>query len=130
MSEAQKPYILVVDDEMGIPNGFRRSLQATHEIAVAFGVAEARQKIQEALQTDKIFDAVLTDCEMNDGNGADVVAAARTAGIQRIGMMSGNAGLPRVQKMIEEAKPDIVFQKPDDTGLDQMPITMQRLLGA
>lgn len=65
--------ILIVDDEPHL----RRILvsnfkQAQHEIIEASGVGEARRALAE-----QEFDALITDQKMGDGEGLDVLAAAR-----------------------------------------------------
>jgi len=65
--------ILVVDDERSMRDFLRIYLgRAGHDVHLAAGVAEARAKIAE-----REFDVILTDLQMPDGPGLDVLDAAR-----------------------------------------------------
>jgi DNA-binding NtrC family response regulator len=65
--------ILVVDDEPHLRRILVSNLkQESHEIAEAASVGEARRVLAESG-----FDAVITDQKMSDGEGLDVLAAAR-----------------------------------------------------
>jgi two-component system, NtrC family, response regulator HydG len=67
--------ILIVDDEPHLRRILVSNLkQARHEIVEASGVAEARRALGE-----QEFDALITDQKMVDGEGLDVLAAARDA---------------------------------------------------
>jgi two-component system response regulator PilR (NtrC family) len=72
----------VVDDERSMRDFLRIYLgRAGHDVTLAAGVAEAREKI-----AGRSFDVVLTDLQMPDGTGLDVLDAARArdAGTQVI----------------------------------------------
>src|ERR1700693_4030921 len=65
--------ILIVDDEPHLRRILVSNLkQAHHEIVEAAGVSEARHALGE-----HEFDALITDQKMRDGEGLDVLAAAR-----------------------------------------------------
>ena len=65
--------ILIVDDEPHLRRILVSNLkQAQHELVEASGVAEARRALGE-----QEFDALITDQKMGDGEGLDVLAAAR-----------------------------------------------------
>jgi DNA-binding NtrC family response regulator len=65
--------ILIVDDEPHLRRILVSNLkQARHEIVEASGVGEARRALGE-----HEFDALITDQKMGDGEGLDVLAAAR-----------------------------------------------------
>ncbi len=65
--------ILIVDDEPHLRRILVSNLkQAGHEIVEAAGVGEARRAMSE-----HEFDAVITDQKMGDGEGLEVLAAAR-----------------------------------------------------
>ena len=65
--------ILIVDDEPHLRRILVSNLkQAQHEIVEASGVGEARRALGE-----QEFDALITDQKMGDGEGLDVLAAAR-----------------------------------------------------
>ncbi len=65
--------ILIVDDEPHLRRILFSNLkQARHDIIEANGVAEARRALAECE-----FDALITDQKMGDGEGLDVLAAAR-----------------------------------------------------
>jgi DNA-binding NtrC family response regulator len=67
--------LLVVDDEPGMRRILSSNLrQEGHEVIEAAGVAAARAALGEAS-----FDAVITDQKMADGEGLEVLAAAREA---------------------------------------------------
>jgi len=67
--------ILVVDDEPHLRRILISNLkQEHHEVVEAAGVNDARRAIAESS-----FDAVITDQKMGDGEGLDVLAAAREA---------------------------------------------------
>ena len=65
--------ILIVDDEPHLRRILVSNLkQVRHEIVEAGGVGEARRAL-----TEHEFDAVITDQKMRDGEGLDVLVAAR-----------------------------------------------------
>ena len=65
--------ILIVDDEPHLRRILVSNLkQARHEIVEASGVGEARRALAE-----QEFDALITDQKMGDGEGLDVLVAAR-----------------------------------------------------
>ncbi len=65
--------ILVVDDELHLRRILISNLKREHhETVEASGVNEARRALAE-----QVFDAVITDQKMADGEGLDVLAAAR-----------------------------------------------------
>jgi DNA-binding NtrC family response regulator len=67
--------ILVVDDEPGMRRILSSNLKHEgHEVVEAAGVAAARGAL-----ADDSFDAVITDQKMGDGEGLDVLVAAREA---------------------------------------------------
>ena len=67
--------ILIVDDEPHLRRILVSNLkQARHEIVEAGGVGEARRALSQ-----HEFDALITDQKMGDGEGLDVLAAARDA---------------------------------------------------
>ena len=67
--------ILVVDDEPHLRRILASNLkQASHEVVEAAGVHDARAALAE-----DTFDGVITDQKMSDGEGLDVLAAAREA---------------------------------------------------
>lgn len=67
--------VLVVDDEPHLRRVLLSNLrQERHEVVEAAGVGEARRALGEYT-----FDAVITDQKMSDGEGLDVLAAAREA---------------------------------------------------
>jgi DNA-binding NtrC family response regulator len=67
--------ILVVDDEPHLRRILASNLkQANHEVVEAAGVSDARVALAEYT-----FDSVITDQKMGDGEGLDVLAAAREA---------------------------------------------------
>src|ERR1700732_1498776 len=68
-------HILIVDDEPHLRRILISNLkQEHHEVIEADGVNDARSALSE-----QTFDAVLTDQKMADGEGLDVLAAAREA---------------------------------------------------
>ncbi len=73
MTDARRGAVLVVDDEKSMRDFLRIYLtRAGHEAVLAAGVAEARRAVAA-----REFDVVLTDLQMPDGSGLDVLAAAR-----------------------------------------------------
>jgi DNA-binding NtrC family response regulator len=65
--------ILIVDDEANLRRLLRMVLQEEgHRVVEAASVAEARQRLE-----DEAPDLVLTDQKLGDGEGLDVMAAAR-----------------------------------------------------
>ena len=67
--------VLVVDDEPHLRRVLLSNLrQEHHEVVEAAGVSDARRALGECS-----FDAVITDQKMSDGEGLDVLAAAREA---------------------------------------------------
>ncbi|WP_257312249.1 sigma-54-dependent transcriptional regulator [Geothrix fuzhouensis] len=67
--------ILIVDDEANLRRLLRMVLQeAGHRVVEAASVAEARQRLE-----DEAPDLVITDQKLGDGEGLDVMAAARQA---------------------------------------------------
>jgi two-component system OmpR family response regulator len=67
--------ILIVDDEPHLRRILISNLkQEHHEVIEAAGVNDARSALSE-----QTFDAVITDQKMADGEGLDVLAAAREA---------------------------------------------------
>src|SRR5271168_2002704 len=67
--------ILVADDEPHLRRILISNLrQERHEVVEAAGVSDARSAL-----TEHTFDAVITDQKMGDGEGLDVLAAAREA---------------------------------------------------
>ena len=64
-----KARILIVDDEEGLHQGCRRVLEPHgFHLETAFTLAEAREKISQ-----QIFDVVLLDIMLPDGNGIDII---------------------------------------------------------
>src|SRR5271170_3941607 len=67
--------ILIADDEPHLRRILISNLkQEHHEVVEAAGVSDARSAL-----TEHTFDAVITDQKMGDGEGLDVLAAAREA---------------------------------------------------
>ena len=70
-----KGRILIVDDEPGMRRILSTNLrQEGQEVCEAGGVAEARRALDESL-----FDAIITDQKMGDGDGLEVLAYAHKA---------------------------------------------------
>lgn len=90
-SEANKLKVLVVDDERFIPVLAERILkrEGDFEVIIANSVDEARERITAAMANGGL-DAVLTDWDIpQKGVGADVMSAAKAAGIHALVGMSG-----------------------------------------
>ena len=89
----EKPLVLVVDDERMILAVVKRVLEdggVPVDVLLAGGVTEAKAAILESLSDGrKRISAVLTDWNMNDGIGAEVVEAAHDAEIASVGVMTG-----------------------------------------
>ena len=65
--------ILIVDDRLHAPEFLTATLELDkHSVQHAHGIEEARQKL-----TEQPFDAILNDCGKPDGEGLEILAAAR-----------------------------------------------------
>ncbi|HUZ95521.1 MAG TPA: response regulator, partial [Edaphobacter sp.] len=75
MTDVAEPSVMVVDDEPGIRTALRANLlRHGWRVDAVSGVREAIRNLQ-----DRSFDLVITDMRMPDGNGMDVMRAARDA---------------------------------------------------
>lgn len=125
----EKPYILVVDDTRPILSNVKRMLGGegiSINVLTAGGVEEAKAAIRASVVDGRSrISAVLTDWNMDDGIGADVVAAARAAGISSVGVMTGmkehNEGEIRATGV------QLILEKPFDA--DELRWTIALLLG-
>jgi len=71
--------VLVVDDEPGIRDGLARAVASKgHEVVVAGGLGEARERLRE-----REIDCVLLDIRLKDGDGLDLLREIR-AGAQSV----------------------------------------------
>jgi response regulator RpfG family c-di-GMP phosphodiesterase len=104
---APRRRVLVVDDEIGNLETFRRVWRRQYDVIVADSAAAGL-----ALLAEGAFDVVLTDYGMPEMNGAEFVRRARRVRDVAFVMVTGYADIPEVQMMADGGELFSVVGKP------------------
>ncbi len=103
------PHILLVDDEINVLNGFRRTLGSQYKIIFAQGAAEA---LSELCQCSDIA-VIVTDMRMPGIDGITFIKQARQVAPQAIYMMlTGNADLDTAADAVNQGQVFRFLNKP------------------
>lgn len=97
--------ILCVDDELQVVTLKCQILQAAgHSVVAATSIREAIEKLQQ-----DTYDAVVTDWRLGDGNGREIVQAAKTHSTVPVVVVSGY-----VTEAFQASEPlaDLYLEKP------------------
>lgn len=106
MSSAEKPrpVLLLVEDDDAMMETLAPFLETRFEVRQAMTVRDAKAMLPGA-------DGVLSDWNLPDGLGADVLELARAANIPAAAM---TARMEDNVKDIERCAPEFIFRKPGD----------------
>jgi response regulator RpfG family c-di-GMP phosphodiesterase len=112
MSPAPLPRILLVDDESNVLDGLRRQLRGAFDVSVASSGAEGLVTLRD----EDSFDVVCSDFRMPGMNGAEFLAAARSAApdTTRV-LLTGQADLPGTAAVVNEGEVYRLLLKPVST---------------
>lgn len=105
--------LLIVDDEASMRRLYSRLFAGCgYDVRVAGTLAEA-----ESLASGKRFDLVITDLNLPDGSGTEVIRAARKhGGAARAVLVSGSAEPRDLERLALRAGAQACFEKPFDPG--------------
>jgi CheY-like chemotaxis protein len=118
--------ILVVDDEQAILDTLERLLRRDHDVVTRGSGAAAL----ELLETDRAFDAILSDLMMAEVSGVDLYewVASRDEGLaSRMVFMTGGVFTQRAIEFCDRVKSPLVY-KPFDTKL--LRLLIREVVGA
>jgi DNA-binding NtrC family response regulator len=108
------PRLLLVEDDVFVQRVFARQLRRRAELTVVDGAAAAR-----SLFAERVFDIVVSDMQLPDGNGLDVLAdAARAYPAATFVLCSGSAPMPASLKPFEGGQMPLFMHKPE--GLEEL----------
>jgi len=117
--------LLYVDDEAYTAELIRTALE-TQPIRLQW--AQSGEEGIEAMQHAR-YDIVVTDYRLPGRSGLDVVAAARSAGVNvPVIMLSGSGDISVVVKAIQLGAADYLIKDPQNTYLDVLPTAIERVL--
>jgi DNA-binding NtrC family response regulator len=121
--------VLVVDDDPNQRMSLESILALDHDVTAAAGVAEALRLMQE-----EVFDVVVTDFEMPDGTGADLLHAVEKAGrAMSMILITGHSEYATVRDLQKSGKALVLFKPVDPKellGWIRNGVTMARLSAA
>jgi len=66
-SQSDKPYLVIVDDDVNFCESLRLALEDTYEISMVHSIESAKRSFQE-----KLPELTLIDLNLPDGNGLDL----------------------------------------------------------
>src|SRR5256885_11117168 len=114
------PRVLIVDDEESVTITMAAILEMDgYSVATALHGADALEKI-----SGEEFDLVLTDLQLADFDGMDVLAAARRKSVETVGIvLTGYASLESAVKALREGAYDYML-KPAD--VEELRVTVAR----
>lgn len=115
--------LLIVDDEDSMRRLCSRIFSGCgYEISVAGTLAEAAR-----MTTGRNFDLVITDLNLPDGFGTEVILSARKGGRQPgTILISGSASPQELERLALKAGANAYFEKPFDT--DSLLAAAEKLL--
>lgn len=123
MAEETKPLeILAVDDKQPITELLSKSLaRQGHMVTTASSGNEGIEKYIEASSKGTPYKLVFTDLDMPNGTGVDVTREVKLRSpntpVYVISGYMGNEQHARLQKELQELKPDGILEKPFDLNL-------------
>jgi DNA-binding NtrC family response regulator len=105
--ETQGPgRVLVVDDDANARDALEAVLGADFEVVVARGVGDALRILGE-----QSFDALVSDFELQDGNGANLLAIASERFPNVIGVLiTGHIDSPEVRTLQKSGRALVLFK--------------------
>jgi CheY-like chemotaxis protein len=110
------PVVLLVDDDMSVLSGYRRTLQV-EEISIEFALSGA-QAVRRVL-SDKPPDVVVCDLLLPDVSGVEIyqrAIAVEPSYRQRFTIATGAAGVPAIASFLATFSGPVLY-KPVDAGL-------------
>ncbi len=102
-----KPTVLIVDDDAGVRQVLRSGLEDDYYV---FEAADGHYAISEILLADKPFDVLVTDLNMPESDGIDLID--RLPEHVPYIIMSGYLDVPEYQKALARLEPAAVLRKP------------------
>ena len=79
----EKPYLIIVEDEINFGESLQLSLNDVYDVAVTLSVEKAKKAFRE-----KFPSVALIDMRLPDGNGIDVLRELKRYGEMPLGVLS------------------------------------------